>query len=160
MTSLSSMSRSPEITVLSLVMIMRSTNWGPRCFSTQRYCEVGTGSVGQDGPLNSGPVGVREGLQLVRDTPSTPPPNFLCFCWGGLFFWLGHAACGISVARPGTEPALLNWEHRVLTSGLPGSPPMASFNKSELRKLFAPGALGHAPSRPHSGRTSSEGWCR
>lgn len=33
------MSRSPKTTVLSLVRIMRSTNWGPRCFSTQRYCE-------------------------------------------------------------------------------------------------------------------------
>ena len=105
MTSLSSMSRSPEITVLSLVKIMRSTNWGPRCFSTQWYCEVGTGSVGQDGPLNSGPVGVREGLQLMRySLPSPPPPNFLCFCWFFFFFGLGHAACGISVARPGIEP--------------------------------------------------------
>ena len=108
MTSLSSMSRSPEITVLSLVKIMRSTNWGPRCFSTQWYCEVGTGSVGQDGPLNSGPVGVREGLQLMRyPLHSPPPPNFLCFCWCGFFFGggvLGHAACGISVARPGIEP--------------------------------------------------------
>ena len=68
------MSRSPEITVLSLVKIMRSTNWGPRCFSTQRYCEVGTGSVGQDGPLNSGPVGVREGLQLVLKGVQPPLP--------------------------------------------------------------------------------------
>ena len=57
MVSLSSMSRSPKTTVLSLVKIMRSTNWGPRCFSTQRYCEVGRGgSVGPDVALNSGLV--------------------------------------------------------------------------------------------------------
>ena len=95
MTSLSSMSRSPEITVLSLVKIMRSTNWGPRCFSTQWYCEVGTGSVGQDGPLNSGPVGVREGLQLMRYSlhgppPPPTPPHPPTFCVSaGFFFFLG-----------------------------------------------------------------------
>lgn len=51
MVSLSSMSRSPKITVLSLVTMVRSTNWGPRCLSTQENCVGGTGlSVGPRGP--------------------------------------------------------------------------------------------------------------
>ena len=46
-------------------------------------------------------------------------PSFFFFFF---FFtlWLCHAACGILVTWPGTEPRPLNWEHRVLATGPPG----------------------------------------
>ena len=36
--------------------------------------------------------------------------------------WLCHAACGIIVPQAGIEPGPLQWEHRVLTTGLPEVP--------------------------------------
>ena len=39
-----------------------------------------------------------------------------------LFFWPGHAACGILVPWPGSNPHSLQWKRRVLTTGPPGKP--------------------------------------
>ena len=41
--------------------------------------------------------------------------------------WLHHAACGILVPWPGTEPWLQQWEPKVLTTGPPGNSPSQRF---------------------------------
>ena len=38
------------------------------------------------------------------------------------FLYFGHEACEILVPQPGIEPVPLQWKHRVLITGLPGSP--------------------------------------
>ena len=43
-------------------------------------------------------------------------------------FWLCHAACGVSVPQPGTEPGPLQWQYQILTTRPPGnSSPTPSF---------------------------------
>ena len=46
------------------------------------------------------------------------------------FFWPCYVACGILVPRPGIEPRLWQWQHRVLSTGLPGN------SLSSLFKFF------------------------
>ena len=61
---------------------------------------------------------------FVEQLNNLTPCNFVC-----LFVWLCCAACGMLVPLPGKEPRP-SAEHRVLTTGLPGSSqPIVIFNE-------------------------------
>ena len=49
-----------------------------------------------------------------------------CFC----FMFLGHKACGILTAQPGTEPSSLALEDKVLITGPPGKSLLLRLHKS------------------------------
>lgn len=56
-----------------------------------------------------------------------------------LFFPPYCRACRILVTQPGTEPALLRWKHRFLSTRLPVKPPLSislkDFPEKETRQL-------------------------
>ena len=65
-------------------------------------------------------AGVRKGYRKKRELFHFAHIfSFLRFFFFFFFFWSHHPACGILVPWPGIEPGLWQWNHWVLTTGLP-----------------------------------------
>ena len=76
----------------------------------------------------------------------------LCIVWVFFFFWLHYVACRILVPQPRMEPGHWQWEHRVLSTGLPWNSLNTSFKaymfglaQSDLLELCPSSTEGQLP---------------
>ena len=90
--------------------LLNTVSCVPNLLVLKRKCPMACLSVG----TSSVPFWPSHCLLSASSLPT--PPGFFYF-----YFWPHPMACRILVPRPGSNPPLLFWKNRTLTTGLPGN---------------------------------------